>query len=165
MPPTAPFRPTADGLPPMNPAMLFDQLQTDLTAARRAQDKPLVLLLGTLVSDVKNRQLELNRELTDDDVIEVLRRGIKKRRESVEMYAKGGREDLAARERDEVTVMERYLPAQASADDIRAAVRAAIAGGAANMGAVMGKVVPQFKGRAEGGTINAIVREELAGKA
>lgn len=145
--------------------MLFDQLQSDLTAARRAQDKPLTLLLGTLVSDVKNRQLEVNRDLTDDDVVEVLRKGIKKRRESVEMYAAGGREDLAAKEREEVAVMERYLPAQASEDDIRAAVRAAIAGGAANMGAVMGKVVPQFKGRAEGGTINAIVREELAAKA
>ena len=145
--------------------MLLDQLQSDLTAARRAQDKPLTLLLGTLVSDVKNRQLEVNRDLTDDDVVEVLRKGIKKRRESVEMYAAGGREDLAAKEREEVAVMERYLPAQASEDDIRAAVRAAIAGGAANMGAVMGKVVPQFKGRAEGGTINAIVREELATKA
>lgn len=145
--------------------MLLDQLQSDLTAARRAQDKPLTLLLGTLVSDVKNRQLEVNRDLTDDDVVEVLRKGIKKRRESVEMYTAGGREDLAAKEREEVAVMERYLPAQASEDDIRAAVRAAIAGGAANMGAVMGKVVPQFKGRAEGGTINAIVREELAAKA
>lgn len=145
--------------------MLFAQLQSDLTAARKAQDKSLTLLLGTLVSDVKNRQLEVNRELTDDDVIDVLRKGIKKRRESVEMYEKGGRQDLAAKEREEVTLMERYLPAQAGADEIRAAVRTAIAGGATNMGAVMGKVVPQFKGRAEGGTINAIVREELAAKA
>lgn len=145
--------------------MLFAQLQSDLTAARKAQDKSLTLLLGTLVSDVKNRQLEVNRELTDDDVIDVLRKGIKKRRESVEMYEKGGRQDLASKEREEVALMERYLPAQAGADEIRAAVRAAIAAGATNMGAVMGKVVPQFKGRAEGGTINAIVREELAAKA
>lgn len=145
--------------------MLFDQLQSDLTTARRAQDKALTLLLGTLVSDVKNRQLEVNRELTDADVLEVLQRGIKRRRESLDMYMKGGREDLAAVEREQVAVMERYLPAQANTDDIRAAVRAAIAAGATNMGAVMGKVVPQFKGRAEGGTINAIVREELAARA
>ena len=145
--------------------MLLDQLQSDLTAARRAQDKPLTLLLGTLVSDVKNRQLEAKRELTDDDVIDVLRKGIKKRRESLEMYTKGGREDLAAVERDQVAMMERYLPAQASADDIRAAVRAAIGAGASNIGTVMSAVVPQFKGRAEGGTINAIVREELAARA
>ncbi len=145
--------------------MLFQTLQSDLTTARKAQDKPLTLLLGTLVSDVKNRQLELNRDLADADVVEVLQKGIKRRRESVEMYTKGGREDLASVERDQVAIMERYLPAQASADDIRAAVRAAIAGGATNMGAVMGKVVPQFKGRAEGGTINGIVREELAATA
>lgn len=142
--------------------MLLQTLQDDLTAARRAQDRDAVLLLGTLVSDLKNRGLEVNRPLTDDDVLEVLRRAIKRRRESVEMYAKGGREDLAAKERAEVAAIERYLPAQASADDVRAAVRAAIAGGATTMGAVMGKVVPQFKGRADGSVVNAIVREELA---
>ena len=141
---------------------LLERLQNDLNAARKAQDKPRTLLLGTLVSDVKNRRIELLRDPNDDEVTEVLRRGIKRRRESVEMYDKGGRVDLADRERAEVQMLEAYLPKQASADDIRAAVRAAIAGGAANMGAVMGKVVPQFKGTAEGGTINAIVREELS---
>jgi uncharacterized protein YqeY len=141
---------------------LLTRLQNDLNASRKAQDKPRTLLLGTLVADVKNRRIELQRDPTDDDVTDVLRRGIKRRRESVEMYDKGGRADLAAREREEVSMLEQYLPAQASPDDIRAAVRAAIAGGAANIGAVMGKVVPQFKGTAEGGTINAIVREELS---
>ena len=110
---------------------------------------------------MKNRELEVGRALTDDDVVEVLRRGIKRRRESVDMYDKGGRAELAAKERDEVVLLERYLPAQVSADELRAAVRAAIAGGAANVGAVMGKVMPQFKGRAEGSAINAIAREEL----
>ena len=141
---------------------LLGRLQNDLNAARKAQDKPRTLLLGTLVSDVKNRRIELLREPNDDDVTDVLRRGIKRRRESVEMYDKGGRVDLADRERAEVAMLEEYLPAQASADDIRAAVRAAIAAGATNIGSVMGKVVPQFKGTAEGGTINAIVREELS---
>jgi len=141
---------------------LLSRLQNDLNAARKAQDKPRTLLLGTLVSDVKNRRIELLREPNDDDVTDVLRRGIKRRRESVEMYDKGGRVDLADRERAEVAMLEEYLPAQASADDIRAAVRAAIAAGATNIGSVMGKVVPQFKGTAEGGTINAIVREELS---
>lgn len=141
---------------------LATRLQSDLNAARKAQDKPLTLLLGMLLSDVKNRALEVNRELTDEEELEVLRRGIKRRRESVEMYLTAGREDLVAKERAEVEALEKYLPAQASADDIRAAVRAAIAGGAANVGAVMGKVMPQFKGRAEGGAISAIVREELS---
>jgi uncharacterized protein YqeY len=143
-------------------SQLLDKLQADLTTARRAQDKPQLLLLGTIISDVKNRQIELNRDLTDDDVTEVLRKGIKKRRESIEMYEKGGRDDLAGKERNEVDVLGRYLPAAVSDDEIRTAVRAAIAGGATNVGAVMGKVMAQFKGRAEGGVINAVVREELS---
>ena len=81
------------------------------------------------------------------------------------MYEKGGREDLASTERAEAESLGKYLPAGASDDEIRAAVVAAIAGGATNVGAVMGKVMAQFKGRAEGGTINAIVREELGKKA
>ena len=141
---------------------LLARLQEDLNTARRAQDKGRVLLLGTIISDVKNREIELKRDLTDDDVVDVLRKGIKKRRESIEMYDKGGRADLAAKERNEVEVLGRYLPAVVADDEIRAAVRAAIAGGASNVGAVMGKVMAQFKGRAEGGVINAIVREELS---
>jgi uncharacterized protein YqeY len=140
---------------------LFDTLQNDLNSARKAQDKARVLLLGTIFSDVKNRKIELRRDLTDDEVVEVLRKGIKRRRESIEMYA-GKREDLAEKERSEVVILETYLPAAVSEDELRAAVRAAIAGGATQIGAVMGKVLPQFKGRAEGGTINAIAREELA---
>ena len=143
---------------------LETRLQDDLTAARKAQDKPLTLLLGTIIADVRNHAISVKKDLADEDVIEVLRRGIKKRRESIEMYEKGQRMDLADKERAEVGMLERYLPAQVNPEEIRAAVRAAIAGGANNVGAVMGKVMPQFKGRAEGGTINAIVREELAGK-
>lgn len=140
------------------------RLQSELTAARKAQDKAATLLLGTTLAEVKNREIELKRALTDDDVVDVIRRGIKKRRESIEMYEKGGRVELAQKERAEVTMLERYLPAQASSDEIRAAVRAAIAAGAGSVGAVMGKVMPSFKGKAEGGVINAIAREELAGK-
>ena len=143
---------------------LMARLQADLNASRKAQNKPATLLLGTIIADVKNRAIELRRDLTDQDVIDVLRHGIKKRRESVEMYTNGNREELADKERAEVTLLETYLPAAVDPEEIRAAVRAAMAAGAANIGAVMGKVMPQFKGRAEGGTINAIVREELARK-
>lgn len=140
---------------------LFDTLQSDLNAARKAQDKPGVLVLGTIFSDAKNRKIELRRDLTDDEVVDVLRKGIKRRRESIEMYA-GKREDLAEKERSEVALLERYLPAAVSDEELRAAVRAAISAGATQIGAVMGKVLPQFKGRAEGSAINAIAREELA---
>jgi uncharacterized protein len=146
-------------------AELLARLQQDLNTARKAQDKGQVTLLGTIISEVKNREIELKRDLTDDDVIDVIRRGIKKRRESIEMYDKGARPDLAATERNEVDALGKYMPAAVSDSDIRAAVRAAIDGGATNVGTVMGKVMSQFKGRADGGTINAIVREELSKQA
>lgn len=144
---------------------LLTRLQGDLTSARKAQNKPQVLLLGTIIADARNREIELKRPLTDDDVVDVLRRGIKKRRESIEMYDKGGRSDLADTERTEASALSAYLPAAVSDDEIRAAVVTAIEGGATNVGAVMGKVMGQFKGRAEGSVINAIVREELAARA
>lgn len=143
---------------------LQERLQLELTTARKAQDKPATLLLGTTLSEVKNRSIELKRDLTDDDVVDVVRKGIKRRRESIEMFEKGGRQELAEKERAEITLLERYVPAQVSPDELRAAVKAAIAAGATNVGAVMAKVMPQFKGRAEGSTINGIAREELAGK-
>ncbi|MGH7647733.1 MAG: GatB/YqeY domain-containing protein [Gemmatimonadaceae bacterium] len=140
---------------------LIARLQSDLNASRKAQDKPGTLLLGTILADVKNRRIELMRDPTDDEVREVLRKGIKRRREAIEMYDKANRTDLATRERDEVTRLETYLPAAIADDEIRVAVRAAIASGATSIGALMGKVMPQFKGRADGSTINRIAREEL----
>jgi len=140
------------------------RLQAELTAARKAQDKAATLLLGMTLSEVKNRSIEVKRDLTDDDVIDVVRKAIKKRRESVELYEKAGRNELAAQERAEAALLEKYLPPQVDPEEIRAAVRGAIAAGANNIGAVMGKVMPQFKGRAEGSAISVIVREELAGK-
>jgi uncharacterized protein YqeY len=140
---------------------LLARLQSDLNAARKAQDKAGTLLLGTVLADMKNRKIELRRDLTDDDVRDVLRKAVKRRRESVEAYEKAGREDLASRERDEVARLETYLPANVSDDAVRDAARAAIAGGATTIGAVMGKLMPQFKGRADGSTINRIAREEL----
>jgi len=142
-------------------AELLARIQGDLNTARKAQDKPGTLLLSTVLSEIKNKKIELRREPGDIEVIDVLRKSIKKRRESIEMYGKGGRQDLADKEAAEAAALEKYLPAQVPDEELRAAVRAAIAGGATQVGAVMGKVLPQFKGRAEGGAINAIAREEL----
>jgi len=143
------------------PALLA-QLQRDQMAARRDQQKERVTLLGVTISEARNREIELRRVLTDDDVVDVVRRGIKKRRESVELYAKAGRLDLQEKEQREIGWLEGYLPAQVDPEEVRAAVREAVAAGAANVGAVMAKVMPAFKGRVEGGVINAIAREELA---
>ncbi len=141
---------------------LLARLQREQADARREQLKDHVMLLGMIISEVKNREIEVRRDATDDDVIDVIRKGIKRRRESVEMYANAGRTDLSEKEQREVTALETYLPAQIDPEEIRAAVRTAIAGGAANVGAAMAKVMPLFKGRADGSTINAIVREEFA---
>ncbi len=146
-------------------ATLQDKLREELNASRKARNKPLTLVLGTVLADIENHHTALQRDLTDADVIEVLRKGIKRRRESFEAFDKGGRTELAAQEREEIRVLEVYLPATVSDDELRDAIRAAIKGGAANIGAVMGKVVPQYKGRAEGSTINRIAREELGASA
>ncbi len=143
-------------------AALQDRLAAALQAARKAQDKALTLLLGTILADLRNREIELKRALADDDVIDVLRKGVKKRRESVAAYEQAGRAELAAREAAEVAALERYLPAVASEDEVRTAVRAAIAAGAGAVGPVMAAVMPQFKGRADGGVISRVVREELS---
>ena len=145
-------------------AALLDRLQQDLTTARKAGNKAGVIVLGMTISEVKNREIELKRDVTDDDVVEVVRKAIKRRREAIDMYLSASRDDLVANERAELATLEGYMPAQIDPEEIRKAVRAAIEGGAANIGAVMGKVVPQFKGREEGSTINAIAREELGGR-
>lgn len=146
-------------------ADLLARLQADLNAARKSQDKAGTLLLSTVLSEIKNKKIELRRDPVDADVVDVLRKSIKRRRESIEMYSKGGRQDLADKEQSEAAALEKYLPAQVSDEELRAAVKAAIAGGAKQIGAVMGKVLPQFKGRADGAVINAIAREELAKQA
>lgn len=142
-------------------AELAAQLKQELNAARKAQDKPRTLLLSTTLAAVKNREIEARRPLTNDEVLEVLGKAIKTRRESAEQYKAGNRQDLAERELAEIAMLEGYMPEQVGPDEIRAAVREAIAAGASDMGRVMGKVIPRFKGRADGKMINQIVREEL----
>ena len=141
---------------------LADRLRAAMTEARKKRDQARTLLLSTTVSEVKNREIELNHPLSDDETVEVLRRGIKKRRESVEVYEKAGRTGAGATEAAEIKTLEEFLPAAVPPDEIRAAVREAIASGAKDLGKVMGAVMPKFKGRADGKVINQIVREELA---
>jgi uncharacterized protein YqeY len=91
----------------------------------------------------------------------VLRKGIKIRREAVEQYTAAGRQDLAEVETAQIKVLDEFLPPAVDPEEIRAAVRTAIAGGAQDMGKVMSQVMPKYKGRADGKLINQIVREEL----
>ena len=141
---------------------LAEQLRTALNTARKEREQDRTLLFSTILSDVRNRELELAKPLEDADVAEVLRRGIKRRKESVEAFTAGGRTEMAQRESREVAWLEAFLPAGASEDEIRAAVREAVAAGAKDLGALMGSVMPQLKGRADGKTVNRIAREALA---
>ena len=149
----------------MTDQSLADRLRAAMNEARKQRDQARTLLLSTILSDLKNRELELNHPPSDEETAEVLRRGVKKRRESVEVYEKVGRTAAAATERAEVTALEQFLPASIPPEEIRAAVQEAIASGAKDMGKVMGAVMPKFKGRADGKLVNQIVREELAGLA
>jgi uncharacterized protein len=138
-----------------------DAIRAALNAARKAQDKDRTLVLGTILANLKNREIDLRRPATDEEVADVLRKGIKIRREAIEQYNAGGRSDLAATEQSQIAVLEEFLPPEVDPSEIRAAVRQAIAGGAGDLGKVMGQVMPRFKGRADGKVINQIVREEL----
>ena len=147
----------------MSPAAssVAEALRAAMNAARKAQDKDRTLVLGTILASLKNREIDLRRPATDEEVVEVLRKGIKIRREAIEQYRAGGRTDLADAEQAQIAVLEEFLPPAVDPDEIRAAVREVIAGGTKELGKVMGQVVPRYKGRADGKLINQIVREEL----
>jgi uncharacterized protein YqeY len=138
-----------------------EALRAAMNAARKAQDKDRTLVLGTILANLKNREIDLRRPATDEEVVEVLRKGIKTRREAIEQYTAAGRTELADAEQKQIAVLEEFLPPAVDPEEIRAAVRDVIAGGAKDLGKVMGQIVPRYKGRADGKLINQIVREEL----
>jgi uncharacterized protein len=140
---------------------LTERLRADLNTARRERDKLRTLVLTTTLSEIKNRQIEMGREPTDEDVTEVVGRAIKKRREAAEQIRAVGRTDLADKEEQEAALLLPYMPAQLSEDEVRRMVKDAIAGGANNVGSVMGAIMPRLKGRFDGKETNRIVREEL----
>ncbi|HYT03281.1 MAG TPA: GatB/YqeY domain-containing protein [Gemmatimonadales bacterium] len=143
-------------------ASLPERLRAAMNEARKHRDQARTLLLSTILADLKNREFELHHAASDDEAAEVLRRGVKRRREAAEQYAVAGRQDRADVELAEVKRLEEFLPAAVDPEEIRRAVREAIAGGAKDLGKIMGQVMPKFKGRADGKVVNQIAREELA---
>jgi uncharacterized protein YqeY len=149
---------------------LKDRLQSDLTVAIKARDEVSAATIRMALTAVTNEEVagKQARQLSDDDVLTVLGREAKKRREAAEAYDAASRPELAARERDELGVLARYLPEALSDVEVRVLVAAAVAqvsatgvtGGQA-MGAVMKVVQPQVKGRADGGVVAALVKAEL----
>jgi len=149
---------------------LKDQLQSDLTTAIKARDEVTAATIRMALTAITNEEVSGKeaRALSDDDVLTVLGREAKKRREAAEAYDSASRPELADRERAELEVIARYLPQPLSDDEVRAIVDAAVvevtAGGAAGgqaLGAVMKIVQPQVKGRADGGAVAAMVKTAL----
>jgi len=148
---------------------LKDQLRSDLTAAMKARDEIRTRTLRMALTSVTQEEVAGTsaRELSDDEVIKVLTREAKRRREAAEAFAAAGRDEQAAAERAEGAVLDAYLPAQLSDEEIAAVVAAAIdetgASGMAAMGQVMRVVTPRVAGRADGARVAAEVRRRLAG--
>ena len=141
---------------------LKNRLRSDLTSARKDRDKLRTLVLSTILADVHNREIELRAELSDDQTVKVLSRGIKQRKDAASQMRAAGRDELASEEEAQLTVLSEYLPEGMSEDEVRALVRAAIEDGVDQMGMLMGRVMPQIAGRYDGKEANRIVREELS---
>jgi uncharacterized protein len=143
---------------------LKDTIRDELNTARKERDKLKTVLFTSTLSEIKYKEVELGREATDADVIDVINKAIKRRKEASEQMRAGNRIELAEKEDQEAALLQKYLPAQLSEEEVRGFVREAIAGGASNMGAVMGKIMPRIKGAFDGKEANRIVKEELETK-
>ncbi len=148
--------------------MLKDKIQEDLKQAMLAQEADKLSTIRMLKSALQYFEIQkggAGYTATDEDVIDVVGREIKKRRESIEMFEKGSRPELAAKENAELETLQTYLPEQLSEEEIRKLVDVAISTtGAAtmqDMGKVMGMLAPQTKGKADGSLVSLIVREKL----
>jgi len=147
---------------------LKDQILSDLTASMKAQDAARTSTLRMLKAAIVNRQIEKGGELDDDELSKLLRSQVKQRRDSVEQYQKGNRQDLAEKEQAEIAILESYLPQAASAEVIDKAVSDAIAETGAtsmkDMGAVMKATMVHLVGKnADGRAVSEAVKRKLAG--
>src|SRR5215472_9797167 len=146
-----------------------ERLRTDLTTAMKARDEAATRTLRMALTSISNEEVagKSARELSDDEVLKIIGREAKRRREAAAAFADAGREDQAAAERAEEEVLAGYLPAQLDDEELASLVAAAItetgASGPAAMGQVMKAVTPKVAGRAEGSRVAAIVRAQLSG--
>ncbi|MDX1673770.1 MAG: GatB/YqeY domain-containing protein [Longimicrobiales bacterium] len=140
---------------------LKERIRADLNAARRSKDRLRTTVLTTVLSEVRNKEIEQGRDATDEDVIGVVMKGIKQRKEAADQMRDAGREELAEKEEREAEILDAYTPESMSESEVRGLVQEIVASGADNMGAVMGALMPKIRGRFEGKEANRIVREEL----
>ena len=148
---------------------LKEKLQNDLTAAMRARDEVRSATIRMILTAVKNEEVsgKAARELNDQEVITVLSREAKKRREAAEAFEQAGAADRAANEKAEGAIIAEYLPAQLSESEIKDLISAAIketgAAGPQQMGLVMKSIQPKIAGRADGGLVSSLVKAALSG--
>ncbi len=153
----------------MSDESILGRIQADMTAARKAREADTLSTLRMLKAALMEAKTKKPKEasLTREEEAEVLQRYAKKRRETIEELKKARREDLVAREEQEIRVTQRYLPQGLGEDEVRALVRETVArtgaAGPKDAGKVIGAVMAQVKGRAEGGTVSRLVKEALAG--
>jgi len=142
---------------------LKSRIQADVNAARKERDKLRVLVLSTLLSEIRNKEIDGGGPLDDEGVLQVLTKGIKQRSDAAQQMRDAGRPELAEQEDAQSEILKTYLPQQLTEDEVRRLVREAIASGADQMGPLMGKIMPHIRGRFDGKEANRIVREELGG--
>ena len=142
-----------------------DTLTNDMKEAMKAKEKDRLAVIRMVRGAIKQIEIDSKKELDDEAVIGVIRKEVKMRKDSVEEFKKGGREDLVAKTEAEIAVLMPYLPQQLSEDEIRSLVQAAVeqvgASSPKDMGKVMGVLMPKVKGRADGKLVNTIVKEAL----
>ena len=146
---------------------IHDQLMADLKKALRDQDEVRKAAIRMALAALKNARVDKNADLTDDEMIAVLSKEVKQRRDAIVEYEKGGRDDLCAQERAEIEILQRYLPQMMSKDEVEELARVAIAElGASSpkqMGQVMRTLMPRVQGRADGRMVSQVVRDLLRG--
>ena len=153
-------------MPPTDADMTLSQrIESAMRDAMRVRDERRTQTLRMAMAAAHNQRIARGRELTDEEVVDVVVRQVKQRRESIELYRAGGREDRAAEEEAEAAILAEFLPQQLSEDEVESLVRAAVAetgaSGPGDLGRVMGRVSPQTKGRADGRLVSDIARRVL----
>ena len=146
--------------------MLKDKLTQDVKNALKTGDKQRRLVLGMVMAAVKNKEIEKQSELSDEEIVAVITSEVKKRRDAVAQYEKGGRPELAEQEKQEMDILMGYMPEQMPEEQIREEVKRAIAETGAKdikeMGKVLQVLMPKVKGKADGQLVSRIVKEELS---
>ncbi|MFA5359755.1 MAG: GatB/YqeY domain-containing protein [Patescibacteria group bacterium] len=144
---------------------LLEQINQDLKEAMKSKEADLTSVLRMLISAIRNKEITLRKdgeaELSEEQVLEVISSEVKKRRDSIEAYISGGRQELADKESSEIKILEKYLPEQMSDEELEKVVKEVIAGGDENFGKVMGQVMAKVKGKADGGKVGEMVKKLL----